>query len=73
MANCEILETCILFNDRLNNMPKTADIIKKKYCCGDNSECARHIIFLALGKEKVPLDLFPGQIERIHNILSENK
>ena len=73
MANCVLLETCIFFTDRMNNMPLTADIIKKKYCRGDNSECARYMIFLVLGREKVPLDLFPGQVERTHYILSENK
>jgi hypothetical protein len=73
MAECELLKTCIFFSDRMLGMPRTADIVKAKYCQGDNSECARHMVFLACGREKVPTDLFPGETEKAKVILSRNK
>lgn len=73
MADCELLKTCIFFSDRMGGMPRTADMVKTKYCTGDNSECARHMVFMACGREKVPPDLFPGQIDKALNILNKNK
>ncbi|MCX5708753.1 MAG: hypothetical protein NTY14_07305 [Candidatus Omnitrophica bacterium] len=73
MADCKLLKTCIFFSDRMVGMPKTADMVKEKYCQGDNSECARHMVFIACGREKVPSDLFPGQIEKARDILANKK
>ncbi len=73
MAECELLKTCIFFSDRMLGMPKTADIVKAKYCQGDNSNCARHMVFLACCREKVPADLFPGQIEKARAIIAGKK
>lgn len=61
MADCECLPTCLFFNDKMTNKPGTADMFKKKYCLGDNTDCARHIVLVKLGKAKVPADLFPNQ------------
>jgi hypothetical protein len=73
MADCELLKTCIFFSDRMVGMPLTSDMVKSKYCKGNNSDCARHMVFMACGREKVPPDLFPGQIEKARDILAENK
>ncbi len=73
MADCELLEKCIFFADKMENMPKTAEILKNKYCRGDNSQCARHMVFAACGREKVPLYLFPGMVEIAQDIINKNK
>jgi len=70
MADCEILATCIFFNDKMNNMPTVAGMYKKKYCRTDNSTCARYIVMKKLGREKVPPDLFPNMLERAQKIIS---
>ncbi|WP_319475677.1 hypothetical protein [Marispirochaeta aestuarii] len=70
MAECECLPRCPFFNDKMQNMPSLASMMKKRYCLGDSSECARHIVFLALGSEKVPSDLFPSQVDRARQIVS---
>ena len=44
-------------------MPAMADQYKSKYCKSDNSGCARHMVFKALGRENVPSNLFPHQLE----------
>ncbi len=68
--DCELLPTCIFFNDRMVNMPSTAAIFKQRYCKGDHPACARHMVFKALGREKVPPDLFPNQPERVRDLVN---
>jgi hypothetical protein len=70
---CENLSVCPFFNDKLPNMPKTASLLKTRYCLGDYNSCARYIVFKALGREKVPRDLWPSEIERAQKILEENE
>lgn len=70
MNDCECLEKCIFFNDKMENKPALANLFKKSYCKGDSSKCARHIVFEKFGAEAVPNDLFPNQIERAMEIIS---
>ncbi len=46
-------------------------MFKQRYCHTDSSECARHMVFKALGKKNVPLDLFPNQNEKAERIIAE--
>jgi hypothetical protein len=68
MADCECLIGCAFFNDKMANMPATANIVKKTYCKGNSSNCARHMVFKALGKAKVPSDLYPNMTERVREL-----
>ena len=70
MADCELLEGCVFFNDKMANMPATAELYKDQYCRENNLECARFMVFKALGKEKVPLDLFPNMKEKAQEIIA---
>lgn len=69
MAECELLKGCIFFNDKMKNMPGTANILKAQYCQSDNNKCARYMVFQALGRENVPRDLFPQQVDRAKQII----
>ena len=69
MADCECLTSCIFFNDKMANMPSTAENIKHTYCRREYDKCARHMVFRALGRPKVPDDLFPNQIEKAQEII----
>ena len=69
MADCECLEGCPFFNDRMAERPATASLIKSSYCRGDNSQCARHMVKEALGSEAVPENLYPSQVERAQEII----
>ncbi len=69
MADCECLPACPFFNDVLTDMPATAEYLKAKFCLGDNSQCARYLVFKALGKAHVPVDLFPDHTERARQII----
>ncbi len=69
---CPLLKTCVFFQDKMQNMPATANIMKKRYCLEDNSKCARFMIVNALGREKVPADLFPNQYDRAEELIKGN-
>ncbi len=69
MADCECLERCPFFNDKMENMPAISNVYKKKYCRADFNNCARYKVFKTLGKAKVPFDLFPNQIDRVDRII----
>ena len=70
MADCELLEGCVFFNDKMADMPATAELYKDQYCRENNLECARYMVFNALGKENVPLDLFPNMKDRAQEIIA---
>ncbi|MCF8069502.1 MAG: hypothetical protein K9L30_13040 [Desulfobacterales bacterium] len=67
---CEVLSVCLFFNDKMANMPGSAAGFKRRYCQGDNSTCARYMVLKALGKEKVPGDLFPNQEDKAKKIIA---
>lgn len=70
MKDCEMLEKCIFFNNKMANMPSTAEVIKLRYCKGESAECARFMVCKALGREKVPAELFPNQVDMAGKIIA---
>ena len=69
MADCTLLATCVFFNDQMASIPSTAEIFKLKYCRGDNADCARFMVFSARGREHVPPDLFPNQLDIAQKVI----
>jgi len=69
IMECPSLRICPFFNNKMKDMPAAAELLKKRYCLGDNSQCARFMVASKLGKERVPADLFPGQTDRAREIL----
>ena len=69
MTDCEYIPTCLFFNDKMADKPATADMLKQRYCTGDKSGCARYMVRTAIGKEKVPVDLYPNQKEKALNLI----
>ena len=70
MANCELLDTCIFFNNQMPNMPAVADLMKKRYCQSEFARCARMQVVAALGRDSVPVDLFPNQNDYAQEIIA---
>lgn len=64
MAECPSLPKCPFFNDKMAESPAMAGIMKRKYCQGDNSGCARWKVFQKNGPGSVPGDLFPNQMDK---------
>ncbi len=70
MPECVCLARCPFFNDKMQDIPAMLLIYKEKYCLGDNEQCARHMVFQALGRERVPVDLYPNQQKRALKIIA---
>ncbi len=70
MAQCECLDGCPFFNDRMPDTEGIGAMYKQKYCLGDNSQCARYVIFKRLGRNAVPTDLYPNMHDRAKRILA---
>lgn len=70
--DCECLAGCPFFNDKMASKPSLANLMKKQYCHDDFNSCARHQVFLVLGKEAVPKDLYPNQTDKAREILSKH-
>ncbi len=71
MAECELLGGCLFFNNKMPDTSGLGAIYKKKYCLGDNSECARYIVAKKLGRDKVPTDLYPNMKDRANEIIAK--
>jgi hypothetical protein len=52
------------------NKPASAELLKQKFCLGDNKTCARYQVRAALGPNGVPADLFPNQAEKVRALLT---
>jgi hypothetical protein len=71
MSDCPVLSACPFFAGKLKNMPKTADLLKDRYCRSRHAVCARWVIREGAGPDKVPEDLFPHQADRANKMLRE--
>jgi hypothetical protein len=70
MADCECLGGCPFFNDKMKDQAGLVELFKQRYCKGDSTRCARHMIVERLGKPAVPADLYPNMVERAQHILA---
>ena len=71
MADCECLNGCPFFNDKMADKPAITESYKRQYCRGDNTECARHMVFKSLGRPRVPADMFPNQKDRALKLIAQ--
>ena len=71
MRRCTITSECPFFNDQLprKHTTKKREDMKRKYCGGGSSQCARYIVAKALGLNEVPGNLFPNDFFKISVIL----
>lgn len=74
MADCPNLEDCPFFNGFMAGRPDIAsDILKVRFCMGNNAACARWRVASELGGGHVPDDMYPNQENRANAILNEAK
>jgi len=69
MTDCEFLEKCPFFNDKLTNMPTASDMMKKMYCKWNHTKCARFKIATTMGRSAVPNNMFPSDTLRADELL----
>jgi hypothetical protein len=73
MADCECLERCVFFQGQMASMPATAEVARQRYCRGDYTRCARYVVYKALGREHVPGDLFPNELEIARQLVAQHQ
>lgn len=71
MKDCELLKGCLFFTDKMPMEYGLGALYKKKYCLGDNTDCARYLVAMALGRDKVPTDLYPNMSDRAKKIIEK--
>lgn len=60
MAECDFLLTCRFFNEAMDDKAAVGEVLKKRYCLGDNAACARLVVRESLGPAAVPPGLWPN-------------
>lgn len=50
-----------------------AKMRQDEYCKSDYSKCARYMVYEALGRENVPRDLLPFQVQRAKELIEKNR
>lgn len=72
MAQCELIDTCPFFNDKLANKPDEVEDMKETYCKNNNLNCARYMVFNSVGKDNMPENLYPDEKTRAYMFIAEN-
>ncbi len=68
MTECECLPKCLFFNDKMADMPATAEKMKNRYCLGNKIICARYMV-KSSGKP-VPVDLYPNMVDKAKALIA---
>lgn len=70
---CPNLSGCPFYNNKMPGDSALAKLYKKNYCESEYTKCARYRVSTELGKEHVPLDLYPNMFDRAEEIISKYK
>lgn len=73
MAVCEKLEKCPFYQGKMDINSGIGAMYKRKYCEGDKTQCARHIVATQLGPEYVTNNLYPNMQDAANKLLAEHK
>ena len=69
-VQCELVDRCKFFHDKLPSMPDYADLLKELYCLDDFGECARFMVYSKFGLEAVPPDLYPNELFKARIVIA---
>jgi hypothetical protein len=70
MADCPLLASCAFYNDKMADKPALIDMFKRRFCIDNNTSCARWKVATTIGREAVPVDLYPNQENRAMEIIN---
>jgi hypothetical protein len=71
VGDCEYLEGCLFFNDKMSIDSALGSMSKRNYSQGERSRCAGYMVAKKLGKWNVPGDLYPMMIEKAQEVMAE--
>ncbi|ADK82193.1 hypothetical protein [Sediminispirochaeta smaragdinae] len=61
METCEYLDSCPFYLGTIERKAVDIEKLKEEYCRKSPLRCARHMISVALGVEKIPEGLYPDE------------
>jgi hypothetical protein len=67
MAECGKMATCTFIQTQLSAMPAVVEMLKRRYCLGECTECVRYQL-----EQKgivVPIDVFPDDEDAARRLL----
>ena len=70
MCKCTYWGKCPFLKEMMGGMPHATERLKKIFCDGRFTECARYQVYEALGLDKVPFDLYPSMRSRAEAIIA---
>lgn len=70
MSKCPRLFECSYYNDKLQCMPSTSEVVKQRYCLGNHLSCARYQVFRHKGPGHSPDDLMPCHLDQVADIIT---
>ena len=73
MGECEFINSCPFFNGELEGREADIERLKTEYCQSNSLHCARYIVAIALGREKMPHNLYPDEKDRAYMIIAESE
>ena len=73
MAECEFIDACPFFKGELSGKEVDIEKFKNDYCRTNSLHCARYIVAITLGKEKMPPDLYPHEKQRAYKVIAEDE
>jgi len=73
MGDCPMINTCIFFKDQMPLLPDMVIVMKDRYCKDNFESCARYLVNTSLGKENVPITLYPFEITKVERIIAAHK
>lgn len=69
-----MIDECPFHNGRLARYsPSVVESMKRLYCEGGQSLCARYNVLTTLGKEHVPVDLSPNDMTQARLIIRDHQ
>jgi|GEM_PF-728630 len=72
MNICQNQNGCKFYQSAILSASEKGKFYIENYCNGDNSKCARLMVFMGKGCAFVSADLFPDHIDRAYQILNES-
>lgn len=70
---CELASTCPKFNDPKSDPAEVMAIYRARYCKSRFEECARYRVFVVMGRDAVPDDMYPNDTLRARRIINEGR
>ena len=68
--DCEMTDTCPFFANK-SDESRAVELLKEVYCRGHQQQCARYRVLKAVGRENVPLTLYPNQTHLVEGIIKK--